>query len=289
MISVVCASIGRPSTWLTVEPFLDVPQIQEIIIVLPPLEDDYRQIPSSIRNHPKILLLQSQSKGQVFQRITGIREASNNLVLMIDDDISISKDSTIALIDRYQDLSRSYNNVCLAPRLLLSNHHKSTKPNASSRNSFSLNCLRLLDTLLQTGSEQYGHILFYFPAVSEPNPCNDQNFLPGAILLTQKQILPQFNYYPWSGKAYCEDVFLSSSLKSRQARLVVDDTITASTKYERRTTYECLITFQRIFIHSLIRENSFRTLYLITIFIPIFLIFCIYLVFRSLSIYVKSL
>lgn len=283
MISVVCATIGRPSTWSTLEPFFEVPEVQEIIIVLPPLDGNVLEIPSKILNNLKVLIIYSQSKGQVFQRVTGIRASICEHVLLIDDDISIERSSVISLIERYQDLSSSCNNVCLAPKLYFNNYPKALSDRAPFGVSLVQIILVLLDKVLLTGSSKYGHLLFYFPISHKSTLTQGINFLPGALLLTQKRLLPHFSYYPWPGKAYCEDVFLSSFMKSMGSQLFIEDTIFASTSYERRTTGECFVTFLRIFIHSLLRADTCRAIYLLFIFPFLFAIFCIYIIYLLFS------
>ncbi len=54
----------------------------------------------------------------------------------------------------------------------------------------------------------------------EPNDWNDLGWLPGGCVLHRRENLILFDFYPFRGKAYAEDLFHSLLLKKKGVRLL---------------------------------------------------------------------
>ena len=57
-------------------------------------------------------------------------------------------------------------------------------------------------------------------------------WLPGGVQALKKTLFPKKNYYPFSGKAFCEDLFLSHIYETNGVRMFVAP-IKVYTKVER--------------------------------------------------------
>lgn len=209
-ITVVCASIGRPSLLTLIPSLHSASCISKILLILPPGIHINPSITSLETYYPKLLLLRSHQKGQVFQRVFGFRLVDTSSVLVVDDDINVSPSTIESLFRLHSTLGFD---VALAPRILLetSKYHSIQH---SRKGLLILHLAHHLHSLLTFSFESRLLSLSYFPSPPSTNLkyLLPRQWLPGGVILIPTKHLPLESYYIWDGKAYGEDLFLSRHL-----------------------------------------------------------------------------
>ena len=152
--------------------------------------------------------------GQVLQRAYGFRKAKYNLVLQLDDDIWLDKFCLQKLVKSLLDKDEK---CCVAPKII-------------DRNNNNKN-------VLKKDSKNYGTVSKTGEAVSVPiNFKSEKLFLvdwvPGGCVLHTKQNLILDNFFPYKGKAYCEDLIHSFLLNQNKVKLYINTNLYCSTDLE---------------------------------------------------------
>ena len=179
----------------------------EILVVIP------NDLHKSSLNFPfqNIKIINSISKGQVNQRAEGLKKASSDLVLQIDDDIVLAKDTLELMIKKLIKLGPG--NV-IGPTFF----DPFTKETLHKFNKGLLGLLKSINASVFSaapwGLSRMGKItrigLSYgvdFDYIKES--VYEVEWLPGGCVLSHKQDLILDSFYPFSGKAFSEDVIHS--------------------------------------------------------------------------------
>ena len=163
-----------------------------------------------------IKILNTKSKGQVAQRAEGFMEAKCEYVLQLDDDIILDKHCIKELVKCISvDTKKS-----IGPKIFgLDNNYHSPRIK-SKKNSF---YERFIFFILN-GKNGFipGKISLAGVAFGVPNNNLDVDvdWLPGACILHNKKNIINYNYYPYQGKAYSEDILHSKILKQNGVSLI---------------------------------------------------------------------
>jgi len=223
MVSVVIATLGGDLSKTIYSINNGSLKPDEIIISLP---DSSRSILNSSL-HSNLKLIYANQYGQVIQRLKGFKEAKGDYVLQVDDDV---------ILDRY----------CLE-NLVNFLKKNSCKLAASP-------CLYDLDgnsLYIQQGEKAFAKIYYrlingkkkFLPGgitlagtnlgVTPNNILGDYikvQWQPGGCILHKRNNLYMHNYYPFSGKAYSEDLIHSFLLRRDGIKLFVLKNAKCSTK-----------------------------------------------------------
>ena len=170
--------------------------------------------------YANVEIIQTDIEGQVAQRAIGFRKATNDYVLQLDDDIIVGERCIELLLVALKDLGCK---AAVSPFFRRSSSPESGE--ICSRNSV----LRGIYVLLMNGSlrEKPGSVFraginppHRDPSLEGSMPSSSE-WLPGGCMLHHRQNLILDNFYPFDGKAYCEDLIHSYLLRSRGVTLYV--------------------------------------------------------------------
>jgi glycosyltransferase involved in cell wall biosynthesis len=187
----------------------------EILICIP----NSSKLVENIDLSDNIKILRTKKKGQVYQRMIGFLAAKGEFVLQIDDDIVLEKDSIEKLLDCFDSL---VGRVAIAPKYVWKGTNISVFPGSH-------------DTLTQKFSDwiMNGKIGYKPGAVSlsgvgfgldfndKTQDKNQSEWLPGGCVLHRLQDVITLDYFPFSGKAYSEDLIHSYLLRGNGLKLYV--------------------------------------------------------------------
>ena len=209
----------------------------EILICIPNSSELLAEIDLS----DNIEIIRTKKKGQVYQRMIGFLAVKGELVLQIDDDIILVKNAIKRLVYCLDSLSGK---AAISPNLL----KQGTNQSAFSRNSNTIS-RRFSDWVLN-GRSGYKPGVLSLSGVGFDLDFNDNTqenteseWIAGTCILHRSQNLITQDFFPFSGKAYSEDIIHSILLRQNGVKLYVCNNAIA---YVGATPYpDSLIEFYR--------------------------------------------
>jgi len=209
----------------------------EILICIPNSSELLAEIDLS----DNIEIIRTKKKGQVYQRMIGFLAVKGDLVLQIDDDIILVKNAIKRLVYCLDSLSGK---AAISPNLL----KQGTDQSAFSRNSNTIS-RRFSDWVLN-GRSGYKPGVLSLSGVGFDLDFNDNTqenteseWIAGTCILHRSQNLITQDFFPFSGKAYSEDIIHSILLRQNGVKLYVCNNAIA---YVGATPYpDSLIEFYR--------------------------------------------
>jgi hypothetical protein len=216
--SVVIATLGGPTLQHTVRCLnSSKPPPEEIFICIPEVEGRLIKKPDA----PNVKIIITTLRGQVAQRAVGFQKAANPLVLQLDDDMLPEMHCIESLIESIQEIEGK---AAIAPLLV------DTKTGQSVyKKSFHNSWLSFVYYWLLNGEKGYrpGTVLCAgVPLGIDEDMATGAlikvEWLPGGCVLHKKENLVSEGFFPFEGKAYCEDLIHSHHLKGQHVSLYVD-------------------------------------------------------------------
>ena len=215
--SVVIPTLGGEALSRTIDLINSGSLVPNEVLICIPIELTSRVTELSAFQNVKII--GTECKGQVAQRIEGFKQVKNDYVVQMDDDMYVYETCLERLIE---GLTKFEEEVAIAPAMIfdttkqscyLFEYRDSTirsliegknwfKPGNITRTGWNLGMNALLT------SERYSSI----------------EWLPGGCVAHKKQNLILYNYFPFEGKAFFEDVIQSIHLAKNKVRLLIDNT-----------------------------------------------------------------
>jgi hypothetical protein len=218
---------------------------QKILIVIP--EERVLSLPNL--DYKSVEVLAIKFRGQVQQRIAGFSKSQTDFVMQLDDDIELAYDCIEILISGMQT---SIGKVALAPALRYKKKKvfafHSRKPN--------------LYYWLMNGSKGYQAGSVYLSGNPEGVDFEggrnfiESQWLYGGCVLHRKSDLVLENFYPFKGKAYCEDLIHSAVLRKKGIKLFFMPKANAYFEMDSYTTYG-----PRVLMHHLLSDFRARKYY----------------------------
>lgn len=214
-ISVVIPTLGGDCLKGTIERLNEGSIFPKEIIVCIPANyvDNVKAI-----EYNNVSILGTKVKGQVGQRAEGFNAAKSNLVLQLDDDILLAKDCLENLVNCLKSLGR---HSSISPSIKFIDTEESVYKHKSSR-------LKNIYYWLINGSKGYvpGAITMAGTEIgidlsNTKIQVQETEWIPGGCVLHYKENLILSNFYPNTGKAFCEDLFHSFYLKSKKIKLFI--------------------------------------------------------------------
>ena len=189
----------------------------EILVCIP--EDESSKVEKLTQENVKII--KTPCRGQVAQRVYGLQRISQPMVLQMDEDVELKPTDLDMLVQALGQLGRGH---ALAPlfRHLSSGHYtvEYTRGVFGGLHSFyaSLICgapwgVKRMGVISPAGIG-YGVDRRY----CEPGLFETQ-WLPGGCVICHRDDLVTEDYYPFAGKAFCEDLVHSVLWKKQGTRL----------------------------------------------------------------------
>jgi GT2 family glycosyltransferase len=218
-VSVVIATLGGEFLELTLSSLNSgsiVPSEILICIPNPEISNLIIDLPNNAR------LVEVPSRGQVAQRSYGLGQASGELVLQLDDDVLLQRESLQLLIEAIENTGSS---SAVSPIFI---NCKSGKYLTEYRTDFRGILQSIYSALIggaSWGARRMGTIdRSGIPYAIDARFCNGMNlvpvdWLPGGCVITRRENLVLDNYFPFKGKAFCEDVIHSLIWRARGVSL----------------------------------------------------------------------
>ncbi len=209
-LTVVIPTLGGDCLRGTIEALNRGSVVPDEILVCIPAEHAHRIEVS----WPNVKIVATDCRGQVAQRAVGFRSASHALVMQLDDDLIVDHDCVRQLLDCLQHRGPR---AAVSPSMMNATTGESIykRPNRN----------RLIESLrgwVVNGStgDQQGRILQSGGTVGVDPQIDNRDWyhvewLPGGCVLHHKANLVLDDFYPFKGKAYCEDIIHSYYLTSR--------------------------------------------------------------------------
>lgn len=216
-LSVVIATLGGESLRGTIEQLNRGTVVPDEILVCIPEEDAYKVATFSI---PNVRVIKTDQRGQVAQRIAGFHRAGGKYIMQLDDDVMVDEYCIERLVDV---LASSSGNYAVSPAL----RHIETDRSVYSKWSKN-KIVRQMYYFLINGDEGYkpgtvtkaGTEIGVDPDLSDVMH-HDVDWLPGGCVVHCRNNLVLSNYYPYSGKAYCEDMYHSRCLRAMGVKMLI--------------------------------------------------------------------
>ena len=175
----------------------------------------------------KINIINSEYIGQVNQRQYGIRFCKTTLIIQMDDDIDFEINKIKKLVIEFKRLPIG---SCLAPYLKSKEEYK-----IFSRIKNLFKCI-FLYSQIHPNSGSISRSSFPVPHLKKinnnKNAVEEVSWLPGGIIILRSKDIIFEEYFPFKGKAYCEDLIHSFLLKKKGIKLFLSTKISFSTEIE---------------------------------------------------------
>lgn len=205
------SSLSRTLEWLNRGSVIP----NEILVCIP--QSELRNVAKL--SFPNVSVVVTSHKGQVVQRAAGFARASYSHVMQLDDDMLVDRYCVEHLLDA---MATNGGNVAVAPSLLcISNGQPFYR--APKNKVFLTLYYWLLNGMCgyRPGTvTKAGTNVGIDPTTLEENTV-EVEWLPGGCVMHRRDNLILENFYPFNGKAYCEDLYHSYYLKRRGLRLAV--------------------------------------------------------------------
>lgn len=278
-VSLIFATIGNDSIFNIFEQLNNSEYIKktQIIVSLPPDSFNFKlKVENYFNNNSqfnyKVFL--SHAKGQVAQRSFAIKKNKSDIIIQLDDDLSITSDVIDSLIKEIKFLGPGY---AIAPKI------------SPAISFYSFPVLKKLlyiilykrkNKNLTDGGILHGGIALY-PSIFSDNH-TEVEWLPGGCVCYHKSDALYDDYFPFKGKAYYEDVIASILRKKMHIKHFIINKEIVIAKPENITEFKSLIANlkARDYVVTLLEENYFLNF---SKYIDIFLYFCRFLkkIFRN--------
>jgi hypothetical protein len=251
-ISIVIATTGRISLIETINSINSGLTIPKEIIVCSADINTKKYLPTNADN---VIFMLTKKKGQVAQRIEGLRKANNLIIVQMDDDVIVEKKTLkeLLIILEYKGLK----NV-IAPVLKNSKTNEIIKKNPKGFFRFikNLHDFFLIGAKwgnLKMGTISKSGIGFSYDPETTNEPTVQVEWLPGGMVMYYKDNIICEDYYQYQGKAYYEDIIQSILWKKNGAKLILCTNIFAFTKFSKEFT-----TIKQIFRKRKIRKDIIK-------------------------------
>ena len=214
-LSVVIPSLGGSCLNKTIESLNSGNFIPDEILVSLPSKEHIDKIKLKENN---VKLINANCYGQVSQRVFGFKRAKHPFVLQLDDDVIIDKECISLLID----CVKNSDNIVASPYYLDFENNPIHKAGPAT---LLMNFFHLLMNGIngfQTGKIAISGIN-YGVNKADINQQHGNFFVdwqPGGCLMHNNKNLIKENYFPFTGKAYSEDLIHSFLLKNNNLKLV---------------------------------------------------------------------
>lgn len=216
-LSVVIATLGGDSLLTTISSINSGSVIPDEILVCIPENESYRTKKILFSN---VTILITPIRGQVGQRSFGFSRTKGKLILQLDDDVILDKDCISKLIESMN----KFGPMCaVGPALIDNNSGFSIYNSKSVIFSFIRSLISKNNSDLQGKITKLGLPL---GVNSDTSNLKDRyypvDWIPGGCVLHNRATIIRDNYFPFDGKAYCEDLIHSKLLADKGVKLIID-------------------------------------------------------------------
>lgn len=186
-------------------------QPKEIIIIIPRAHAN--KLSSLVRKYKNLKIYKTEFMGQVAQRVYGFKKTKTKFVMQLDSDIILGKQT----IERLYSFLLNRKKISVSPILLPNNIKQYQNLNLIAnllRNYLIFGQLKSkMGVITSIGYNSW------FENKDFKNNFYNVEWLPGGCILFRKEDLIERNFYPYKGKAYCEDILHSILLREKKINL----------------------------------------------------------------------
>lgn len=251
-VSVVIPTLGGESLRGTIERLNAGSLVPEEILVCIPAKEAARAAALPASN---VRVVATECRGQVPQRAAGFAQAVHEFVLQLDDDVLVDANCVEMLVSELSAVQAR--RAAIAPALKWTESGASVYPAAPQRPLASVFywCVNgtagyRSGTVTRAGTEIGVH------CSESGGGAVEAEWLPGGCVLHRRRDLVLDNYFPFAGKAFCEDLIHSHHLRTRSVRLFVSRAATAYIERVPRVRSAL-----RVHVHNLSAEIRARRYY----------------------------
>lgn len=254
-ISVVIATLGGDMLSETIS-ILNNGSIRpdEILICIP--EKFKNAVPGNLPQNVRLVI--TEFMGQVSQRIAGFKEVKNSYVFQMDDDVHLDSRALEIILDGISELGKFSS---ISPALINRSTNQSVYKNlriSSLASMIYYFCISGSVKPMQGSILRCGVGLGYSPAKIDPAFVPTE-WVPGGCVMHNKTNLIYEEFYPFKGKAFCEDLIHSDFLTKNGVKLFIARNATASIIVDD----PCLLNFKDFLlylVHDFKARNYFLSL-----------------------------
>lgn len=207
-VSVVIATLGGDSLKSTIESLNSGSLIPNEILICIPKQYSYR-VEHLI--YPNLIVVKTDCTGQVAQRAVGLRSVISNMTLQLDDDILFETDTLKILVEKLASLG--IGNV-LSPIFYNLKKDRCLHEHKIGLSGFVNNFWHFLFCGAQWGIKRMGTVTKVGLNYGVDDKYLKVNFietewLPGGCVLSFSEDLITHDFFPFTGKAFSEDLIHS--------------------------------------------------------------------------------
>jgi hypothetical protein len=191
---------------------------KKILVVV--YKENLKKINNDLNFHDNVEIVQTNSPGQVNQRVEGFKLALTDFVMQIDADCFIDNQSIKSMIN----FLKTNKNASVGPCFFDIKNNSPIHKLDSNNKLFQLiknlilgfpNNDNIMGKVSKSGTN-FGVDFFYLK-----KKAIQVEWIPGGCLMHHKKNLYLKDYYPFQGKAYYEDLIHSKILISRNIKLFI--------------------------------------------------------------------
>lgn len=216
-VSVVIATLGGDSIDPTISALNKGGILpSEILICIP---QDSAHLLGRLKSIPNVKIIETPCTGQVAQRAFGFQLAAHDLVLQLDDDVQLRSDCLENLVNCLQ----LFGNAAVAPKMhdvISKKYHDFLVSNKNCCSWFQVLLFWVVNGRMGYQPGQIGRAGIGMGVPEYPNDWANLAWLPGGCVLHKRSNLVLYDYYPFKGKAFAEDLFHSVLLRAKDVQLV---------------------------------------------------------------------
>ena len=224
-LSVVIATLGRPELIETIEALYNNSiQPVEVLVCIP----KSIELPAGIEIFEGVRVVRTDKGGQVYQRSIGFKAAKCELIMQLDDDVIMECRAIETLLTSFSTIEQKR---AIAPTFYWSGTNKRTYD--GKHTGF---WRKIIDWVANgkdgrlPGIVSLSGLNFGLCFDDEKEKIHRSQWLSGGCVLHHVNDLVTFDYFPYVGKAYAEDVMHSFLLKEKGVDLFVCRDATAYIK-----------------------------------------------------------
>ena len=216
LVSVVIATLGNQDLNKTIFSLRKGTLPPKEILICIPEKEAY-----NLKNleSDEVRVIVTACRGQVAQRAVGFKHVKYDFVLQIDDDIIVSENLVENLVFVLKSRAKKF---VAAPGYfdLKSGNSLHRKPRVGVLYKIYLFLINGSINYIE-GSVTKAGLNFGVDTTLINQDVLEAGWVPGGCLMHRKENLIVENYFPFTGKAYCEDLIHSFLLKTSGVRLLI--------------------------------------------------------------------
>lgn len=222
--SVVIPTLGGDAIERTIKMINDGTCVPDEILICIPKEFASRV--SALTRIVNVKIIATECKGQVRQRVEGFKQVGSDFVVQLDDDIYVDASCMKRLVEGLISMPE---NTAISPAMIFQESklscyeggYDNSKINGNSRMD-KINRLIHGKMGLPPGGISRAGINVGINVLNKNERYTAVEWLPGGCVIHRKKNLILYNYFPFQGKAYYEDVIQSVYLKNKNITLLID-------------------------------------------------------------------